>query len=138
MKNNSSDFKPIFIHWYEDDFQADLAVRRMTSRQRAFYRNFLMYCYFGDKRPYLAADDEELWLIADADSKQEWLENKKAILTKFTERLTKGGPRLANKRVREEWQVIEDWLTQKKKAGLASAAARRRENAEPVLVVHPA
>ncbi len=143
MRNNSSDFKPIYIHWYEDDFQADLAVRHMTSRQRSFYRNLLMYAYFGDKRPYLTADDTELWLIADADTQQEWLDNKKPILTKFTERMTKDGPRLVNKRVLEEWQIIEDYLAQRKKAGLASAAARRRESGNsnpeiPTLIVHPA
>ena len=129
LKNNDKrDFKPLYIPWYETEFQADRIVKRMTSRQRAFYRNLLMDCYFGNERPYLPTDDDELWLIADADTKQEWLDNKALIMTKFTEISRNGELLLSNKRVMEEWQIIEDFLAQKKKAGLASAAGRRRQN----------
>ena len=149
LKNNDKrDFKPLYIPWYETEFQADRIVKRMTSRQRAFYRNVLMDCYFGNERPYLPTDDDELWLIADADTKQEWLDNKALIMTKFTEISRNGELLLSNKRVMEEWQIIEDFLAQKKKAGLASAAGRRRQNGatsvqqpvndRPTNVQHPA
>ena len=127
MKNNEKrDFQPIYIPWYEEAFQADLYVRRMTPRQRALYRNLIMGCYFGGERPYLPLDDEKLWMIADAENKQEWLDNKDTVLTKFTITVKDGSNVLANKRVMEEWQILEGWLAQKQKAGLASAAARRR------------
>src|SRR5260370_28746609 len=119
------DFKPEFIPWYEGAFQADRLVRRMTSHQRALYRNLLLDCYFGEYRPYLSAADEELWIIADADSLEDWLANKLTVLSHFHEvRYEHGEVLLVNNRVLEEWNILIARLEQKKNAGRASAAKR--------------
>jgi hypothetical protein len=120
------DFKPTFIPWYETDFRADRTVGRMTPVQRSFYRNLLLDCYFGENRPYISADDGELWLIADATGLGEWLAAKELIMTKFSPvELNDGKQVLSNKRVLEEWERLESKLKQRQHAGLASAEARR-------------
>ena len=122
------DFKPTFIPWYETDFRADRAVGRMTPVQRSFYRNLLLDCYFGENRPYISAEDKDLWLIADANSLDEWLAAKELIMTKFSPvELNDGKHVLSNKRCLEEWGRLEHLLKQKKNAGLASAEARRKK-----------
>jgi uncharacterized protein YdaU (DUF1376 family) len=126
------DFKPTFIPWYETDFRADRIVQRMTPVQRSFYRNLLLDCYFGEHRPYISANDSELWLIAEANTLEEWLAAKTLILTKFTAVELKDGTRaLSNKRVLEEWARLEHLLKQKQNAGLASAMARRAKAKNP-------
>jgi uncharacterized protein YdaU (DUF1376 family) len=120
------DFKPTFIPWYDTDFRADRTVNRMTPVQRSFYRNLLLDCYFGQDRPYITADDRELWLIAEADSLDAWLAVKELIMTKFSPvELSDGKQVLSNKRVLEEWERLESKLKQRQHAGLASAEARR-------------
>src|SRR5258708_36681519 len=122
------DFKPTFIPWHETDFRADRFVQRMTPVQRSFYRNLLMESYFGEHRPYLTSDDSELWLIAEAATIDEWVAAKPLILLKFTSvELVGGHVVLSNKRVLEEWALLEQRLKQKQNAGLASAEARRKK-----------
>src|SRR5260370_36845282 len=76
------DYKPKFIMWYERDFREDRTVQRMIPRQRAFYRNLLMDCYYGDDRPYVTADDGQLWIIAKADNQRDGIVNNSLIMTK--------------------------------------------------------
>jgi uncharacterized protein YdaU (DUF1376 family) len=130
------DFKPTFIPWSETDFRADRTVGRMTPVERAFYRNLLLDCYFGEHRPFITAEDAELWRIAEAESLEQWLAAKALILTKFRPvELSDGTQVLSNKRVLEEWERLESKLKQRSHAGLASAEARRAKgqtsNAEP-------
>jgi hypothetical protein len=121
------DYKPKFIAWYERDFREDRIVQRMTPRQRAFYRNLLMDCYYGDDRPFLTADDNLLWIIAEADSLEDWTVNKSLIMSKFK---PVNGGLLGNKRVLLEWDIQLENLKQRRSAGLASAMKRRaRDNA---------
>lgn len=121
----SADFKPKFVPWYEDDFQADRAVKRWTSVQRALYRNLLMESYYNDLRPNLPNDDSQLWLLADAESLQQWLDNKEPILVKFYEDVDSDGVSILwNKRVRQEWGEMQERLEQRRNAGAASAKAR--------------
>ena len=122
---SKKDFKPTFVMWYETDFRADRVVTRMTPVQRSFYRNLLMEAYFGEHRPFLTSDDEELWVIAEAKNKKEWVAAKSLILTKFTVVDIDGRAVLQNKRVMEEWERLEQKLRQRQHAGAASAEARR-------------
>src|SRR5437773_3165125 len=122
MYADQQNYKPRFITWYERDFREDRAVQRMTPHQRALYRNLLMDCYNGDDRPYLTSDDNMLWIIAEADSLEDWLANKALIMSKFkpyNEGL------LYNKRVLVEWDILLEKLKHQKNSGLASAVARR-------------
>ena len=122
----NADFKPKFIAWYEDDFRADRIVQRMTPVQRSFYRNLIIESYYNEARPYLPTDDSKLWELADAENVEQWQDNKKAVLVKFTEVSRQDGTKVfQNKRVLEEWEVLERRLEQKKLAGAASVRARR-------------
>ena len=125
------DFKPRFITWYEDDFRADRIVARMTPLQRAFTRSLMLECYYNEQRPWLPTDDNKLWLLADAASLEQWLENKDAVLVKFTPVTHSGISLYENKRVLEEWQILEDRLKQRRSAGAASAKARRKRGNAP-------
>jgi uncharacterized protein YdaU (DUF1376 family) len=126
------DFKPTFIAWYETDFRADRVVQRMTSVQRAFYRNLLIESYYNELRPNLPADDEKLWLLADADSLDHWLANKPLILTKFNKGTDSDGVAILwNKRVYEEWGELLKRLQQKSNAGAASARSRMEKRNIP-------
>jgi len=81
-----------------------------------------MECYYGDDRPFLTSDDKLLWIIAEADSLEDWIANKSLIMSKFK---PVNGGLLSNKRVLLEWDISLEKLKQHKNAGLASAAARR-------------
>ena len=118
------DFKPQFIMWDERDFREDRTVQRMTPHQRAMYRNLLMECYYGEDRPCLTTDNDKLWIIAEADSLEDWNANKALIMSKFQP--ANGGTLLSNKRVLVEWDILIEKLEQKKNAGRASAEARRK------------
>jgi hypothetical protein len=120
----SADFKPKFIPWYEDDFRADRQVARMTTVQRSLCRTLIIESYYNELRPYVPDDDAKLWQLADAESPQQWLQNKDVVLAKF--KLTSDGQSLLyNKRVLEQWEIMQGLLQQKKNAGAASAAARQ-------------
>jgi hypothetical protein len=124
MKN---DFKPQFIMWEEGSWRADRIVAAMTRHQRAMYRNLLMECYVGNERPYLTTNDRALWQIAEADSLEDWLQNKPAIMVKFREMVRKEDREIVfcNKKVIEVWNDLEEKLDQKRNAGRASAKSRR-------------
>ena len=77
------DFKPRWIKWDEDSFQADRIVQRMTCVQRSFTRTLMVECYYNPLRPYLPNDDSQLWELADAENLEQWLENKDKVLRKF-------------------------------------------------------
>jgi hypothetical protein len=125
---SNADFKPKWIKWDEDAFRADTIVRRMNNTQRAFYRCLLMECYMGPLRPYLPDDDEELWMLAEAENIAHWQEHKALILKKFSKVTGSDGAKLLqNKRVMEEWEDLAKMLAAKSRAGSASVAARRAQ-----------
>jgi hypothetical protein len=121
----STDFKPKFIPWFEDDFRADRLVQRMTPVQRAYCRNLTLESYYNPLRPYLPVDDNVLWILADAPTIEDWLAAKAAVLLKFEKVVRDDGQEVfLNKRVLEEWEKMTELLDQRKRAGAASARAR--------------
>ena len=105
-ENSVRDFKPKWIKWDEDSFRADRSVGRMTPRQRALCRSLMIESYYCPSRPYLPSDDNELSLLADADSLEQWVNHKNVVLAKFERIEIDGKPMLCNKRVLEEWQIL--------------------------------
>jgi hypothetical protein len=115
---------PIYILWHEGDFIADRAVMRMTPHQRLMYRCLCQVARFCETRPYLPDDDNELYVLADADSLEHWKANREAVLAKFQRVLIDGKPMLAQKRVLSDHADYQSYLEQKSGAGRASANAR--------------
>lgn len=107
-------YEPRYICWYENDFVADVVVRRMTPHQRLMYRSLLQGAFYCSTRPYLPADDQELADLADADSLEMWLANKSAVMRKFT--LEDG--KWSHKRLLADWE--------KQVAGYTKAASNGR------------
>lgn len=119
------DYKPPFIRWFENDFWADRDVILLTWLQRHLYRALLLSAFYCDTRPFLPADDSQLWKFADAGSLETWTENRSAILAKFTAFEDEDGKKLLrNKRLDEEWAHLLRSLQKQRNAGLASAANR--------------
>lgn len=99
--------KPIYQPWCEDQFNADHNVQKMDSISRWIYRTLLQASFFCSTRPYLPAEDSELWMLAGCDDEKTWKKHKKSVLPMFTEIEKRGRKLLARKRVVEDWQKIE-------------------------------
>jgi len=117
---------PEYICWHENEFMADRAVVRMRPHQRLMYRALCQVARYCETRPYLPDDDNELYILADADSIDQWKANREAILVKFQKVTVDGKPMLAHKRVLADAAQYEEWLAQKRGAGKASADSRRQ------------
>lgn len=96
-----------YLRWDEPAFWADRVVAsRMTTHQRHLYRALLLAALWCPTRPDLPNDDNELYLLADADDVADWQKNKAPILTKFHEGEVDGVKVLYNNRLRREWEVF--------------------------------
>jgi hypothetical protein len=80
----------------------------MTTHQRHLYRALLLAALWCPTRPDLPNDDNELYLLADADDVADWQKNKAPILTKLHEDEVDGVKVLYNNRLRKEWAVFEE------------------------------
>src|SRR5438309_8227955 len=76
-------YKPPYMPFYVRDFYGDFRVRTMTPRQRAMYRSLLDNAWMALRPCYIPNDSEQLWLMADADSMQQWEENSGPVLRMF-------------------------------------------------------
>lgn len=88
--------KPKTQPWNEMRFVLDRKIRRMNCLQRGMVRSLLQQAFVVDERPYLPNDDDYLWALADCDSKDQWMENKDAILEIFETREVGGKTVLAH------------------------------------------
>jgi uncharacterized protein YdaU (DUF1376 family) len=134
-----SKIKPHFMGWYENDFQAELGVRRMKPIERHFYRALLIQSFFCAERPYLPNDDDQLWVLADADSKEHWKEHRDVVMGMFKKY---GATRWGHPRVLRDWKATEDKYTGKRKLqdtlgqpelGLTGGKQNRTEQSRPSL-----
>jgi uncharacterized protein YdaU (DUF1376 family) len=116
-KRNGQEYQPPYQFWHEPDFWSDECVSRgMTSTQRHFYRALLQAAYYSSTRPYLPNNDDELWILADTETKQNWLDNKAPILVKFQEIEVKGVKLLSHKRLLRDWiKLLEGSAMQSKR-----------------------
>jgi uncharacterized protein YdaU (DUF1376 family) len=118
-------YEPNYICWYGKDFQADVTVRRLTPHQRLMLRSLLQEAFYCSSRPYLPEDDEELAILADADSLAQWKKNKDAVMRKFTLIPEKGW---LNNRVYRDWLQHVAAQQNRSEGGKASARSRATDS----------
>jgi hypothetical protein len=128
-------FTPEFIKWDEEAFRSDLCVARgMTPTQRNMYRALCQAGMWCSTRPYLPVDDEQLSWLADAENLEHWLENKNAIMKKFSLVQQEDQQVWANKRMLAEWEyimeVVEKNRERASKGGRARAEKTKQGDAE--------
>src|SRR6185312_7602408 len=115
--------------WRQEEFNADIRVRKMTSLCRWIYKTLLQEAWVCSTRPYLPADDEQLWMLSDCDSLEQWLENKQIVLKMFEKIEVDGVPLLLHKRIQADW----DRLLMKRgvKTQTASSNSYKKWKSEP-------
>src|SRR5271157_140352 len=122
--------KPNFQPWDETAFSAEKRVQRLTPLQRGMYRTLLQQMFVCTTRPYLPAEDSELWILADCESEARWLENKAALLPLFYETEHDGRAALGQTRVTEDWNAYigkrQSAVDRGHRGGVASVAKRRQ------------
>jgi hypothetical protein len=138
-KRNGQEYQPPYQFWHEQDFSSDEQVAYgMDWLQRHLYRTLLQKAFICSTRPYLPTSDDQLWLLADAGTKERWLENKNAIMVKFQAITSDGIELWSHKRLLRDWHLLADFSSKRAKArragGLAKAENRNvvSEFAEPV------
>jgi hypothetical protein len=99
--------KPQWMRWYEESFQSDVRVRYMKPMQRHLYRALIIQSFYCDTRPYLRDDDEMLWMLADADSKEHWMQHAETVRGMFTPVVVDGEPMLSHGKILREWKSTE-------------------------------
>ena len=71
---NGQEYQPDYQFWHERDFMNDeLVTLGMDWMQRHFYRTLCQKAFHCSTRPNLPTSDDQLWLLADAGSKERWL-----------------------------------------------------------------
>jgi uncharacterized protein YdaU (DUF1376 family) len=123
-------YQPDYLMWFELEFMADRYVVRMTPHQRLMYRSLCQTALFCSTRPYLPDDDDELAMLADADTAEHWQQNKAAVMKKFY----KVDGKWAHKRLLKEWErimaVVEKNRERAARGGRAKAAKSASSNPE--------
>jgi hypothetical protein len=120
-------YQPKYIFWYEQDFSADEQVAYgMDWQQRHFYRTLLQKALICSERPYLPTSDDQLWLLADAGSKERWIANKDAVMAKFQLVEINGKELWAHKRLLRDWEQLEQHHNEKVKAGRSGGFAKAK------------
>lgn len=119
--------KPKFQPWNEEEFQADVFVRGMNHLQRWMYRTLLQAAFFHTTRPYLPMDDEVLWVLAGCESPEQWEQNKARVLKRFVEVEIDGINLYENRRVKCDWENLQEFRDIQSEKGRARATAAERE-----------
>jgi hypothetical protein len=105
--------KPQWMRWYEDSFQADLRVRYMKPTQRHFYRALIIQSFYCGTRPYLPDNDDLLWMLADANDKEHWMEHAPVVRSMFTPVAIDDVPLLSHGKILREWKNTEQMYSGK-------------------------
>lgn len=119
------------MRWYEDSFQADLRVRYMKPTQRHFYRALIIQSFYCDERPYLPDNDDMLWMLADANDKEHWMEHAPVVRSMFTPVAIDDVPLLSHGKILREWENTEEMYSGKSKRQKALEADQGRTQGAP-------
>jgi hypothetical protein len=133
-KLNGQEYLPPYQFWVEKDFWADEHVSRgMNWMQRHLYRALLQVALTCSTRPYLPTSDDELWILADAGSKEHWVENKNQIMVKFQLTKVKGVEVWKHKRLMRDWIKLLEYSQKqsKRRKGNDSENDDLPQNEEP-------
>lgn len=116
--------KPSYQPWNEEVFLSDFRVRGMNAVSRWMYRSLLQSAFFHSTRPYLPNNDDALWVLAGAESKEQWLEHKSKVISCFKP-AEHDSDLLSNKRLCEDWQKLVDVRTKMAELGAKGGSAKR-------------
>ena len=109
-KLNGQEYVPPYQFWREQEFWGDEIVSRgMNWMQRHLYKALLQAAFYCSTRPYLPISDDELWILADAGTKNNWLENKDAIMVKFQLVKVRSVERWSHKRLMRDWVKLLEY-----------------------------
>ena len=109
--------KPNYQPWREEAFKSDLKVWKMTHLQRWMYRSLLQHAFVCTQRPRLPNDDEELWMMADCESIEQWNDNKSMILKMFDVVTVEDKEVLSHPRLEEDWTNLQSIREKRVEAG---------------------
>lgn len=123
--------KPQWMRWYEDSFQADLRVRYMKPTQRHFYRALIIQSFYCGERPYLPDNDDMLWMLADANDKEHWMEHAPVVRSMFTPVVIDDVPLLSHGKILREWKNTEQMYSGKSKRQIGLEADQGRTQGAP-------
>jgi hypothetical protein len=122
---------PIYQCWWESNFEKDLTVLKMSWLQEHLYRRLIQKMFVCDTQPFLPDDNDVLWILAGAESKDMWMREKELILSKFDTFIDEvsGKSLLRHRRVELDWNQINAEKREKserqkrngQKGGLAKA-----------------
>jgi uncharacterized protein YdaU (DUF1376 family) len=123
----ASGYEPKYVMWHEKDFAADTYVSRvMRPLDRHFYRALIIASSYNSERPFLPNDDTQLWILADAESLDQWMSHKDVVMHKFA--LTEDGKHWQHKRILADWQLMIDahqkYVERGRKGGLKGGKGR--------------
>jgi hypothetical protein len=133
---NGQEYVPPYQFWFEREFWGDVHVSRgMTWMQRHLYRALLQAAFYCSTRPYLPTSDDELWILADAGTKENWLENKSAIMAKFQLTKLKGVEVWSHRRLMRDWIKLLEYSEKQSNRRRKDRAANDQTpaDAEPTL-----
>lgn len=129
---NGQEYQPPYQFWHEPDFSSDEQVAYgMDWLQRHLYRTLLQKAFFCSTRPYLPISDDQLWLLADAGSKERWLANKEVVMLKFQPVKVEGVDLWAHKRLLRDWVLLLKYRDKKASAGRAGGLAKAQYRPAP-------
>jgi len=132
---NGQEYMPPYQFWCEREFWGDVHVSRaMTWMQRHLYRALLQAAFYCSTRPYLPTSDDELWILADAGTKENWLENKEAIMLKFQQVKIKGVEFWSHKRLMRDWIKLVEYSHKQSKRRKKDDAEIQKVSAEPEVI----
>jgi hypothetical protein len=124
MMPDTETYKPKYMTWWEEDFLSDRKVMRMLPQARHYYRALLQAALFCSTRPYLPNIEEELMLLADAISPEDWSTHRETVLRMFDACELNGVQLYSHKRLLEQWKIMQDQQKHWKEMGRRSAAKR--------------
>jgi uncharacterized protein YdaU (DUF1376 family) len=134
-KLNGQEYQPPYQFWHEQDFASDEQVAYgMDWLQRHLYRTLLQKALVCSNRPYLPTSDDQLWLLADAGSKERWIENKPAIMVKFQLINIDGVELWSHKRLVRDWKKLVEYRDDRAKAGRAGGLAKAEKKQDKKFV----
>jgi len=95
----------------------------MKPVERWMYRTLLQSMFFHSTRPFLPKDDDMLWMLAGCESKDQWMAHKSIVLSMFLP-IEDEPDLLQNKRVNEDWKIIQKARKRYSMMGRISAMKR--------------
>lgn len=119
--------KAFYQPWNEEEFQSDLYVRKMNQFEKWMYRALLQAMFFHSTRPYLPNDDQVLWMLADCDSYEFWIQHRTKVVARFCAENVQGKEMLSHGRVMRDWQRLLDKRESLAERGRSGGLAKAKQ-----------